>query len=126
MKALRRIVCRLYGLAFLVAATPTIALEKHPLRFVDPFIGTYGTGHVFPGAVVPFGMVAPRPDMEGRGWSYSSGYQYQARSIMGFSNTHISGAGIGEVGDILLRPSTGIRWTSATTNFRSSFDKTTE
>jgi putative alpha-1,2-mannosidase len=126
MKALRKIVCWLFGLAFLVTATPAIALEKHPLRFVDPFIGTDGTGHVFPGAVVPFGMVAPGPDMEDRGWSYSSGYQYQARSIMGFSNTHISGAGIGELGDILLQPSTGMRWTSATTNFRSSFDKTTE
>jgi putative alpha-1,2-mannosidase len=73
MKALRKIVCWLFGLAFLVTATPTIALEKHPLRFVEPFIGTDGTGHVFPGAVVPFGMVAPGPDMEDRSWSYSSG-----------------------------------------------------
>ena len=126
MKALRRLVCWLSGLICLVAAAPAVALEKHPLRFVDPFIGTDGTGHVFPGAVVPFGMVAPGPDMEDRGWSYSSGYQYQARSIMGFSNTHISGAGIGELGDILLQPSTGSKWTGATMNFRSTFDKATE
>ncbi|OYU77499.1 MAG: alpha-mannosidase [Alphaproteobacteria bacterium PA3] len=116
----------LFGVVCLVAATPTAALEKQPLRFVDPFIGTDGTGHVFPGAVVPFGMVAPGPDMEDRGWSYSSGYQYQARSIMGFSNTHISGAGIGELGDVLLQPCSGTKWTSATTNFRSGFDKSTE
>lgn len=97
-----------------------------PVDFVDPFIGTDGTGHVFPGAVVPFGMVAPGPDMADRGWSYSSGYQYQARSIMGFSNTHISGAGIGELGDVLLQPRAGTSWTSSSTQFRSGFDKASE
>jgi predicted alpha-1,2-mannosidase len=126
VKALSVFACRLIGLAFLMAAPPVVAREKEPLRFVDPFIGTDGTGHVFPGAVVPFGMVAPGPDMEDRGWNYSSGYQYQARSILGFSNTHISGAGIGELGDVLLQPSAGTKWTSATSNFRSGFDKATE
>lgn len=126
MKALKRLARWLWLLTCLMVATPVLALEKQPLRFVDPFIGTDGTGHVFPGAVVPFGMVAPGPDMEDRGWSYSSGYQYQARSILGFSNTHISGAGIGELGDVLLQPSAGTKWTRATTNFRSGFDKTSE
>ena len=125
-RAFKLFVWWLFSLACLAAATPTLALEKQPLRFVDPFIGTDGTGHVFPGAVVPFGMVAPGPDMEDRGWSYSSGYQYQARSILGFSNTHISGAGIGELGDVLLQPSAGTKWTRATTSFRSGFDKTSE
>lgn len=126
MLAPKRLARWLFTLAILLFFTPAAALEKHPLRYVDPFIGTDGTGHVFPGAVVPFGMVAPGPDMEDRGWSYSSGYQYQARSILGFSNTHISGAGIGELGDVLLQPSSGTKWTLGTTSFRSSFDKSTE
>lgn len=126
MKALKLFAYWLFGLTCLAISTSAAASEKQPLRYVDPFIGTDGTGHVFPGAVVPFGMVAPGPDMEDRGWSYSSGYQYQARSILGFSNTHISGAGIGELGDVLLQPSSGTKWTRETTNFRSSFEKTTE
>lgn len=126
MRVLKRLVFWMFGFATLILVTPVEALEKHPLNYVDPFIGTDGTGHVFPGAVVPFGMVAPGPDMEDRGWSYSSGYQYQGRSILGFSNTHISGAGIGELGDVLLQPSLGTKWTRKTVNFRSSFDKVTE
>lgn len=107
-------------------AAPSAALGDQPIRHVDPFIGTDGTGHVFPGAVVPFEMVAPGPDMEDRGWSYSSGYQYQARSILSFSKTQISGAGIGELGDVLLQPSWGNKWNRQTRNFRSTFDKATE
>ena len=79
---------------------------------VDPFIGTDGTGHVFPGATMPFGMVQPGPDNADRGWDYSSGYQYRAPRILGFSNTHISGAGIPELGDVLLQPASGTPWTA--------------
>lgn len=124
--AFNRLVHWLLILTCLLCAAPSVAREKQLIRYVDPFIGTDGTGHVFPGAVVPFGMVAPGPDMEDRGWSFSSGYQYQASSILGFSNTHISGAGIGELGDVLLQPASGKKWTSSTVNFRSSFDKSTE
>jgi predicted alpha-1,2-mannosidase len=126
VKALKLFALWLLSLTYLAIATSAAAREKQPSRYVDPFIGTDGTGHVFPGAVVPFGMVAPGPDMEDRGWSFSSGYQFQGRSILGFSNTHISGAGIGELGDVLLQPSSGTKWTRETTNFRSSFEKTTE
>lgn len=94
--------------------------------YVIPFIGTDGTGHVFPGATRPFGMVAPSPDNADTGWSYSSGYQYRAKSILGFSNTHISGAGIGELGDVLLQPRQGRHWTADTTDFRAGYDKKSE
>jgi putative alpha-1,2-mannosidase len=90
VKALKLFALWLLSLTYLAIATSAAAREKQPSRYVDPFIGTDGTGHVFPGAVVPFGMVAPGPDMEDRGWSFSSGYQFQGRSILGFSNTHIS------------------------------------
>ncbi|RTL43013.1 MAG: glycoside hydrolase family 92 protein [Burkholderiales bacterium] len=87
---------------------------------VDPFIGTSGTGHVTPGATVPFGMVFPAPDNADRGWSYSAGYQYRDRRILGFSNTHQSGAGIPELGDVLLMPRSGTAWTAATTDFSAA------
>jgi putative alpha-1,2-mannosidase len=95
-------------------------------RHVDPFIGTDGTGHVTPAAAVPFGMLMPGPDNAGGGWSYSSGYQYRAPKILGFSNTHISGAGIPELGDVLLQPASGQRWSAATTDFASGYAKASE
>ncbi|ALL13771.1 GH92 family glycosyl hydrolase [Caulobacter henricii] len=85
--------------------------------WVDPFIGTQGTGHVTPGATVPFGMVFPAPDNADRGWSYSAGYQYGDRRILGFSNTHQSGAGIPELGDVLLLPRAGTAWSSGDGDF---------
>jgi predicted alpha-1,2-mannosidase len=104
------------------AKTPTLSFTQ----YVNPFIGTDGTGHVFPGASIPFGMVAPSPDNADRGWDYTSGYQYRAPKIMGFSNTHISGAGIGELGDVLLQPASGTGWTAATTDFAGRYDKKSE
>ena len=87
---------------------------------VDPFIGTDGTGHVVPGATVPFGMVFPSPDNADHGWAYSGGYQYRNPTILGFSNTHHSGAGIPELGDVLLQPREGWQWTTATTDFSAA------
>ena len=103
-----------------------LAAEASLTRYVDPFIGTDGTGHVFPGATRPFGMVAPSPDNAGGGWDYTSGYQYRAPRILGFSNTHISGAGIPDLGDVLLQPASGTPWTLASTDFSSGYRKSTE
>ncbi|MGB8328440.1 MAG: GH92 family glycosyl hydrolase [Steroidobacteraceae bacterium] len=111
----------------LALALPLVArAAQHANRWVDPFIGTDGTGHTFPGASVPFGMVAPSPDTADAGWDNTSGYQYRAPRILGFSNSHMSGAGIGELGDVLLQPSSGTRWSISTTDFGSSYDKATE
>jgi len=109
----------------LAPATPLRAAAD-PARLVNPFIGTDGTGHVFPGATRPFGMVAPSPDNAGGGWDYTSGYQYRAPKILGFSNTHISGAGIPDLGDVLLQPAAGSRWNMASSDFASRYDKRTE
>ena len=95
-------------------------------RWVDPFIGTDGTGHVLPGATRPFGMVAPSPDNAGGGWDYTSGYQYRATRILGFSNTHMSGTGIPDLGDVLLQPASGRLWDVHTQDFASTYDKRTE
>jgi predicted alpha-1,2-mannosidase len=102
------------------------AAAESVTRYVDPFIGTDGTGHVMPGASMPWGMVAPSPDMATTGWSYTSGYQYRTPTLLGFSNTHISGAGIPELGDVLLQPAAGARWSATTTDFAARYDKSTE
>jgi predicted alpha-1,2-mannosidase len=93
-----------------------------PADRVDPFIGTDGTGHTFPGPSRPFGMVQPGPDNAEHGWDYASGYQYRAPKILGFSQTRASGTGIPELGDILLQP-TG-RWRGD--DFVSGYDKASE
>jgi predicted alpha-1,2-mannosidase len=97
-----------------------------PTQWVDPFIGTDGTGHTFPGATVPFGMVAPSPDTGDQGWDSASGYQYRAPCILGFSQNHMSGTGIGDLGDVLLLPAEGQPWSMATTDFASTYDKRSE
>lgn len=77
------------------------------LQFVDPFIGTGFHGHTFPGAVVPHGRVQLSPDTHMFGWEASSGYHYDDTTLYGFSHTHLSGTGIGDLGDILFLPFTG-------------------
>ncbi len=72
---------------------------------VDPFIGTAAHGHVFPGATTPFGMVQLSPDNGTDGWDWCSGYHYSDSLIAGFSHTHLSGTGIGDLCDILFLPS---------------------
>src|SRR5665647_763966 len=75
--------------------------------YVNPLIGTSGHGHTFPGATVPFGMVQLSPDTYNEGWDWCSGYHYSDNSIMGFSHTHLSGTGRGELLDVLMMPTTG-------------------
>ncbi len=73
---------------------------------VNPFIGTGGHGHTFPGASSPFGMVQLSPDTRLDGWDGCGGYHYDDSVIYGFSHTHLSGTGVSDYGDILLMPST--------------------
>ncbi len=76
-----------------------------PALDVNPFIGTGGHGHTFPGAVAPFGMVQLSPDTRKDGsWDGCSGYHYSDSIIYGFSHTHLSGTGVSDWGDILVTP----------------------
>jgi predicted alpha-1,2-mannosidase len=77
------------------------------LEYVDPFIGTGFHGHTFPGAVVPHGRIQLSPDTHIMGWDASSGYHYDDTTLYGFSHTHLSGTGIGDLGDVLFLPFTG-------------------
>ncbi len=70
------------------------------IKYVDPFIGTGAHGHTYPGATVPFGMVQLSPDNGSQGWDWCSGYHYTDSMIAGFSHTHLSGTGIGDLCDI--------------------------
>ena len=79
------------------------------LDLVNPFIGTGGHGHTFPGATVPYGMVQLSPDTRLNGWDACSGYHASDPAILGFSHTHLSGTGIGDYGDVLFMPTTGMQ-----------------
>ena len=78
--------------------------QKNYTQFVDPLIGSGGHGHVFVGANVPYGMVQVGPQQIRDSWDWCSGYQYSDTLVIGFSHTHLSGTGIGDLGDILLMP----------------------
>ena len=83
-----------------IATSEVVELTKH----VDPFLGTGGHGHVYPGATVPFGMIQLSPDNGLSGWDWVSGYHYSDSLIAGFSHLHLSGTGIGDLADILFMP----------------------
>ncbi len=76
------------------------------VAYVNPFIGTGFNGHTFPGAVVPEGMMQLSPDTELLGWHSSSGYHFDKDTLFGFSHTHLSGTGMGGLGDISFLPFT--------------------
>ena len=73
-------------------------------RFTDPLVGTADNGHTFPGACVPFGMVQPSPDSGNDDWKYCSGFNIADSTLIGFSQTHLSGTGCSDLGDVLILP----------------------
>lgn len=85
----------------------TAAKDFKPVEYVDPYIGSGGHGHVFVGASVPFGAVQVGPTNIVKGWDWCSGYHYSDSVVIGFPQTHLSGTGIGDLGDVLIMPYTG-------------------
>ena len=75
-------------------------------KLVNPYIGTGGHGHVFLGANVPFGLVQLGPTQHTHGWDWCSGYHYSDSILLGFSHMHLSGTGVGDLGDITVLPAT--------------------
>jgi len=101
--------------AFLLLVTVAISCittaQKTPADYVNPFIGTGGHGHTYPGATMPFGMVQLSPDTRLEGWDGCGGYHYDDSYIYGFSHTHLNGTGVPDLCDILFMPNTGeTRW----------------
>ena len=95
------------------------------IQYVDPFIGTGFHGHTFPGATRPYAMVQLSPDTHIMGWDASSGYHYDDHQIYGFSHTHLSGTGIGDLGDILLLPFSGGDSIKPVATFKKETEKAT-
>ncbi len=114
---------KLAAVAAIGLATAELLASGTPVDYVNPFIGTTDNGHCFPAACVPFGLVQAGADTGNKGWGYCGGYRYEDGSIMGFSQTHISGTGCADLGDVRLQPFTG---TGGTNDFRSAFRKETE
>lgn len=96
------------GLAALASAFPgAIRAQAVTTAKPDLFVGTGAHGHTFPGASLPWGMVQLSPDTNVAGWDACSGYHQSDGSIMGFSHTHLSGTGIGDMLDVLVVPTRG-------------------
>ena len=98
---------------------------RDQLVYVNPFIGTGFHGHTFPGATRPFAMVQLSPDTHIMGWDASSGYHQDDRQIYGFSHTHLSGTGIGDLGDVALLPFSGEDSIKPVATFRKETEKAT-
>lgn len=112
------------ALALSVSPISVAKEQKDAVSYVDPFIGTGGDGHTFPGAVTPFGMVQLSPDTDSvyRGvdpqaeiYKRCAGYHYDDHSITGFSHTHFSGTGHSDLGDLSIMPMTGTAHTQVGT-----------
>ncbi len=95
-------------LSSLLLLLTTIVFGQNYQQYVNPFIGTGGHGHTFPGATTPFGMLQLSPDTRIDGsWDGCGGYHYSDTLIYGFSHTHLNGTGVSDFGDIMLMPTMG-------------------
>ena len=124
------LVCFLFfGLMFPLSAQ-TNSSSNNLSEYVNPFVGTGGHGHTFPGAASPFGMVQLSPDTRiDDSWDGCGGYHYDDSFIYGFSHTHLSGTGVSDYGDVLMMPIGGPRAIMPSFNpynYRSNYDHSTE
>src|SRR5690606_29148953 len=90
-----------------ISPKKNVDVLPNPTKYVNPFVGTGGHGHTFPGPVLPFGMVQVGPDTRYEGWDGCSGYHYSDSVIYGFSHTHLSGTGVPDYSDVLIVPQQG-------------------
>lgn len=104
---MKKIIPILAGVALLSACGTSSNGSIDYASYVNPFIGTGGHGHTFPGAVVPHGMIQPSPDTRINEWDACSGYHYSDSLVNGFTQSHVSGTGCADYGDFLLMPTVG-------------------
>src|SRR6201993_4457613 len=109
---------KILPILLLVSGFASYAQTEQLLQYVKPIVGTDRMGHTYPGATVPFGSIQLSPETdtipyEVNGkynkdvYKYCAGYQYQDKTIVGFSHTHFSGTGHSDLGDFLIMPTTG-------------------
>ena len=133
---------RLFILFLFISGT-SVAQREQLIKYVNPLVGTDRMGHTYPGSTVPFGSVQLSPETDTLPYEvdghynkdvykYCAGYQYQDRTIVGFSHTHFSGTGHSDLGDFLIMPTTGPLLLNPGTaddpksGYRSRFSHTTE
>ena len=120
-KLLLYFVCIVSQLAIAI----NLSAQNNYSALVNPFIGTGGHGHTYPGASMPCGMMQLSPDTRLEGWDGCSGYHYSDNKIYGFSHTHLSGTGVPDYCDILLMPFTGsVNWENK--DYASAFSHANE
>lgn len=115
---------RLLSVAALVvcfSATAVAATVQNLTQYVNQYVGTGGHGHTFMGANVPFGLVQLGPTEPTRGWDWCSGYYYDDDELIGFGHMHLSGTGIGCLGDVAFLPVKDFKQTS--TRFKHEAEK---
>lgn len=115
---------RLLSVAALVvcfSATAVAATVQNLTQYVNQYVGTGGHGHTFMGANVPFGLVQLGPTEPTRGWDWCSGYYYDDDELIGFGHMHLSGTGIGCLGDVAFLPLKDFKQTS--TRFKHEAEK---
>ena len=105
MKAIRTVIIAAFGV--LAACSPVVADQEDYTSYVNVRIGSGGHGHVFVGASVPFGAVQLGPTSIPQQWDWCSGYHSSDSTVIGFSHTHLSGTGIGDLFDITVMPVVG-------------------
>jgi len=130
-------------LILLITSLASAQLRPNYIQYVNPLIGTEKMGHTYPGATVPFGSVQLSPDTDEQPYliggkynpetyRYCAGYQYDDKTIVGFSHTHFSGTGHSDLGDFLIMPTIGpLQLEPGDKNdpksgFRSAFSHSTE
>lgn len=140
---LKQLMSKKILLAFFLSPLISFGQKQNLVKFANPLIGTQRMGHVYPGATVPFGTVQLSPDTdtipyEVNGkynpdvYKYCAGYQYEDKTIVGFSHTHFSGTGHSDLGDFLIMPTVGALQmnpgiaSDSKTGFRSAFSHANE
>ena len=103
------------------SATAVAATAQNLTQYVNQYVGTGGHGHTFMGANVPFGLVQLGPTEPTRGWDWCSGYYYDDDELIGFGHMHLSGTGIGCLGDVAFLPVNDFKQTS--TRFKHEAEK---
>lgn len=120
MKVRSKISFNLFFFLLLLFACKGVTAQNGYTNSVNPFVGTGGHGHTYPGATLPHGMVQLSPDTRLTGWDGCSGYHHSDSFIYGFTHTHLSGTGCSDYGDILLMPGSGTP-SPINTEYGSSF-----
>ncbi len=120
---MRRFYMKKITILFVLFALALCSCKKDVTKNVDLFIGTGANGHTYPGVVAPFGMVQPSPETGNSNWKYCSGYAYVDNKIVNFGQTHLSGTGCPDGGDIAFMPFVG---DANKDDFSSAFKKENE